>query len=146
MLTLDHSTTKPPVFVTESDYEQLWRLAGDSSSPGAALLRQELERATIVKDGATPPDFVRVNSTVEFSDLLTGRIRRITLVEPKEADMDADRLSVLTPAGAALVGLRAGDAFAWTTEDGRSRALVVNRVIALPPPTPRPDNAEPARP
>lgn len=133
MLAESRSTTKPKVFVTETDYERLWNLAGDSSAPGARLLRQELERATVVKDTPARSDFVRVNSTVEFADLVTGRVRRVVLVEPQDADIDADRLSILSPAGAALLGLRAGDAFAWTTADGRARALVVNRVVAEAP-------------
>jgi regulator of nucleoside diphosphate kinase len=54
----------------------------------------------------------------------------VTLVEPQEADMDESRLSVLDPAGAALLGLRPGDAFSWTVE-GRSQLLTVERV--LPP-------------
>jgi transcription elongation GreA/GreB family factor len=54
----------------------------------------------------------------------------VTLVEPQEADKDENRLSVLDPHGAALLGLRPGDAFSWTVE-GRSQVLTVERV--LPP-------------
>jgi regulator of nucleoside diphosphate kinase len=118
---------KPPIFVAEADYEELSQLAAASGSPGAELLSEELQRATLVKAGE-PQDFVRLGSTVEYADLTSGRVRKVTLVRPGEADMDADRLSVLAPAGAALIGLRVGDAFSWSV-DGRPRVLVVNRVV-----------------
>lgn len=120
----DHST-EPAIFVADADYEPLVRIADDSSSPGASLLREELERATVVSEGE---GFVRLNSTVEFTDLSSGRRRIVTLVDPDQADMDANRLSVTAPAGAALLGLRAGDVFFWTL-DGRRRVLSVNSIV-----------------
>jgi regulator of nucleoside diphosphate kinase len=117
---------KPPIFVLDTDYEQLSKLAIESGSPGSVLLIQELERATVVKEGEGPPAFVRLNSTVEFTDLVSGRTRTVTLVSPGEADMDENRLSVLAPAGAALLGLGPGATFSWTV-GGRPRVLVVNR-------------------
>jgi regulator of nucleoside diphosphate kinase len=124
----ENTAPKPQVRVAEADYERLWDLAGDSSAPGATLLRQELERATVVSDGHPPLPFIRLHSKVEFADLLSGRVRKVTLVEPHAADIDEDRLSVLAPAGAALIGLSPGDTFSWTVDGGRPRVLVVNRV------------------
>jgi regulator of nucleoside diphosphate kinase len=120
--------TKPPIFVAEEDYEQLSSFAAKSSEPGAALLREELARATLVSDAASAM-FVRLNARVEFADLKSGRVRTVTLVDPAHADMDQARLSVLTPVGAALLGLRPGDTFRWAV-GGRPRALTVNRVVA----------------
>ena len=125
MLAHTAQAIEPPIFVADADYEALSKIANDSPSPGAALLRQELERATVVTDG---DGFVRLNATVEFTDLTSGRRRIVTLVGPGEADMDANRLSVTAPAGAALLGLRPGDVFSWTF-DGRRRVLTVNRIV-----------------
>ena len=136
MLARNDKPKKPPVRVAEADYERLWNLASDSSAPGAALLRQELERATVVKNGQASRPFVRLHSKVEFADLQSGRVRTITLVEPGRADMDADRLSVLAPAGAALIGLSPGDTFSWTTDGGRPHVLVVNSVAEADEPAP----------
>jgi regulator of nucleoside diphosphate kinase len=125
MLAHPAQAIEPPIFVAEADYEALSKMANHSTSPGAALLRQELERATVVTDG---DGFVRLNATVEFTDLTSGRRRIVTLVGPGEANMDANRLSVTAPAGAALLGLRPGDVFTWTF-DGRRRVLSVNRIV-----------------
>jgi regulator of nucleoside diphosphate kinase len=129
MLSHSDQSTLPPVFVADAEFEALCEFANGAFSPGAALLQQELERATIVSRDEGPNDFVRLNATVEFTDLVSARTRTITLVAPGEADMDVNRLSVLAPAGAALLGLRPGDTFRWTTFDGRPRSLAVNRIV-----------------
>jgi regulator of nucleoside diphosphate kinase len=65
-----------------------------------------------------------MGSTVEFrSD--TGQQRRVTLVYPGEADFAQGRISILTPIGAALIGLSPGQSIAWTSRDGRQHRLTV---------------------
>lgn len=123
-----HEYRRPNVYVPEADYERLANLAKASHTHGARLLRRELERAVIVGDGEVRQPFVRLNSRVEFTDLLTGRTRKIDVVPPDEADIDQDRLSVVTPVGAALIGLSAGESIGLRTEDGRARVLVVQDV------------------
>jgi regulator of nucleoside diphosphate kinase len=120
--------SKPTVYVEKTQQAQLQRLADQSSAEGAALLRNELERALVVDADEAPRRFVKLNSVVEFEELLSGKSRTVTLVEPHDADIDANRISVVTPVGAAVLGLVAGEAFSWTTEDGRPQVLVIRRV------------------
>jgi regulator of nucleoside diphosphate kinase len=119
-----HRHEKPSVYVTTADLEDLTEIAESGRSAGAALLARELERAVVEEDEA-PHAFVRLDSRVAYRDLLTGRARTVTVVRPGDADIDHDRLSVLTPVGAALFGLAAGDTFAFATDDGRPRVLQV---------------------
>jgi regulator of nucleoside diphosphate kinase len=118
----------PDVYVAEADFDRLSELCAAAAGPGARLLARELDRAIIVPDGGRAKGFVRLGSQVEYRDLLTGRTRTLTVVEPDEADIDRQRLSVVSPIGAALVGLQAGDLFALSTEDGRPRVLQVMQV------------------
>ena len=127
-----HQFRKPSIYVTEGEYERLSNLAESSSSRGATLLGDELARAIIVKDGEFPRDFVRLHAFVEFADLFTGRARRVQIVPPEEADIDRDRLSVLTPVGAGLIGLTVGDTIGISTEDGRPHVLEVRSVARVP--------------
>lgn len=120
-----HQFRKPSVYVTESEYERLWNLAEANSSRGATLLGDELARAIVLKDGEHRRQFVRLNSIVEFTDLMTGRTRRVQIVLPDAADIDQDRMSVVTPVGASLLGLTPGDSISLSTEDGRSHVLQV---------------------
>ena len=52
------------------------------------------------------------------------------LVFPKDADISRQRISVLTPVGAALLGLSAGQSIEWAARDGRVRRLSVIAVQA----------------
>jgi regulator of nucleoside diphosphate kinase len=114
--------------VTQSDLERLSGLADSSSSPAAALLGDELVRATVVKDGDWRRNFVRLYSRVAFNDLTTGRSRRVQVVPPGEANIAEDRISVLTPVGAALIGLPVGESIGVRMDDGRSLVLAVIEV------------------
>jgi regulator of nucleoside diphosphate kinase len=123
-----HQYRKPRIYVTQSDLERLSGLAESSSSPAAALLGDELARATVVKDGDWRRSFVRLYSRVAFNDLTTGRSRRVQVVPPGEANIDEDRISVLTPVGAALIGLPVGESIGVRMDDGRSLVLAVIEV------------------
>ncbi|MBX3483498.1 MAG: GreA/GreB family elongation factor [Phenylobacterium sp.] len=120
-----HQHRLPPVYVTEDDHERLTNLAGTTDTRGARLLAEEMERAVIVDEGEAPRPFVRLNSKVAFTDLTSGRTRVVEVVPPDAADIDRDRLSVLTPVGAALIGLPAGESIGVLTDDGRARVLIV---------------------
>jgi regulator of nucleoside diphosphate kinase len=128
MLAQPSTYRKTTVYIADGQLEQLQNVADHSKAAGGALLRQELDRAIVLAADDCPQVFVRLNSIVEYTDLLTGRTRKLSLVLPHEADIDQDRISVTTPVGAALLGLTPGQPFSWTTDDGRPRALVVRSV------------------
>jgi regulator of nucleoside diphosphate kinase len=52
----------------------------------------------------------------------------VTLVYPSEANVEAGKISVLAPVGAALIGLRVGQSIRWPLPDGRERTLEVMSV------------------
>lgn len=129
MSTAQQPFDPPDVFITETDYDRLSELAGGKPGEAGDLLADELTRAIVLPE-TDRRSFVRLYSKVEFTDLLTGRSRVVQLVPPQEADMDKDRLSVLTPIGAALIGLTAGAAMAVQAADGRRRMI---QVVAVEP-------------
>lgn len=117
----------PTVRIAESDYDRLLNLAAQDG-PGAELLARELERAVVVREGQKAPPFIRLGSWVEYRDRMTERVRRVQVTPPDAADIDENRLSVLSPVGAALIGLSAGDTFGWTGPDGRPRLITIEAV------------------
>jgi len=117
----------PSLTVSEGDYGRLMALIEDSDTPAAAALEQELARAEIVADD-TPAGAVAMHSRVTFSDLDSGAETTVTLVYPREADVDALRISVLSPVGSALIGLPVGGVIDWPLPGGRVRRL---RVVAV---------------
>lgn len=127
-------TSLPRVYITDTDLQRLRETVERGLfSPHAAsaeLLEQELDRAEVISAASMPPDVVTMRSRVRFEDLSTGRTRELSLVYPPEADLEAGKLSVLTPVGTALLGLRVGDAIDWPMPRGRSSRLRVQAVSA----------------
>lgn len=117
----------PPITLTRSDCDRLDRLASAAaSSPTSDFLAREVARATVVP--SAPRDVVAMGSTVSFRDDTTGQDRTVTLVYPDEADLVQGRISILTPVGAALIGLPVGESIEWQTPGGGWRSLTVLRV------------------
>lgn len=125
------SPRPPPIRVSENDYDQLSRLLEGLHAPsaGAALLIQELDRARIVSPAYRGAPFVRLNSIVEYQDTESGQTRRLRVGLPQHARIENDSISVLSPAGAALIGLSAGQVMRWEVADGRTQTFKVLAVI-----------------
>ena len=128
---------KPSIALTRSDHDALARLADSISGKNPAVAEQlfaELDRARVVADSHLRPDVVRMGSTLRFTTD-AGEDRTVTLVFPGEADIAAGKVSVLTPIGAALIGLSAGQSIDWTARDGRVHLLTVEsveRAVSVP--------------
>src|SRR5690606_7988483 len=123
---------KPAITMTRSDHERLWRLAESHSSRSPEVAEEllvELDRARIVPDAGIAADVVRMGSRLRFTSDL-GEDRQVTLVFPGEADIAEGKVSILTPIGAALIGLSAGQSIDWTARDGRTHRLTVESVEA----------------
>lgn len=130
-MTTVRTKARPKVRVTETDFEKLAAIGGacQAEAPGAALLLQELERFAIVPDHHDRRlRFVRLGTKVAYRDLPDGRERTVTVGLPGEANVDENRISVLAPVGAALIGLSVGDTFRWIGSDGRQREIEVLRI------------------
>lgn len=124
-------TQLPPIKIRQADSQRLARLAESAAEtfPATAeFLAGEIERATIVPDAASLAGIVGMESEVTFKDDTTGLQKQVTLVYPKSADIEAGRISVLTPIGAALIGLAAGQAISFVTPSGELRSLTVIEV------------------
>jgi len=121
---------RPEIHVTAGDFDRLAALAdaaADAFPAIADFLADELERAQII-DAAAAKGVVQMHSTVSYRDAETGDEHTVTLVYPEEADIEAGRLSVLTPVGVALIGLRRGQTITWLTPSGKPRNLTVTKI------------------
>ncbi|MBF9232160.1 nucleoside diphosphate kinase regulator [Microvirga alba] len=119
---------KPKIVLTEADYARLSRLAdaaADRMPEVADYLAAELDRAKIVPSARIPAKLVTMGTTLTFRDEQTGRTERVTLVFPEEANIAEKRISVMTPIGAALIGLSEGQSITWPTRSGEIHRLLV---------------------
>lgn len=122
----------PAITVARSEHARLSNLADllAARDPHAAeQLAAELDRARIVDDARIAPGVVRMDSIAEFR-IDDEAPQTARLVFPRDADISSQRISVLTPVGAALLGLSAGQSIPWSSRDGRLRRLSVIAVHA----------------
>ena len=94
----------------------------------STLLLEETSRAELHSAANIPPDVVVMNAVVEFVDEANGQSRTVQLVYPCDPDIDAGRISILTPVGAGLIGLRQGQSISWPDREGNERRLSIVRV------------------
>jgi regulator of nucleoside diphosphate kinase len=124
----------PPIHILADDYEVLADVVCRSASatPGVALLWQELQRAIILDTDRAPGGLIHLNSRVRYTDLVDPLQRTVQLVSPARLSGPRHGLSVASPVGAALIGLRVGDRFSWMSGGDRMRMLRVDRVEREP--------------
>ncbi|WP_339930391.1 GreA/GreB family elongation factor [uncultured Brevundimonas sp.] len=128
--TVKKSARRPRILITGQDLKILESMVGNASSGAAAvmLLEAELERAVVVKDTYSAQPFCRIGSWVTYQDLTTGQVRNIQIVLPAEADIDQQKVSILSLVGASLLGLAVNAEFDWSNDSGRPHRLKVLNV------------------
>lgn len=122
---------KNALIICKADYQRLLPLVENQGSETAEALLYELERADIVANAQFPSDAVCMGSKVTFADLDTGEQTLVSLVFPAEANVDQFKISILSPIGSALIGLRIGGTIDWPLPLGNVRRI---KVVALEQP------------
>jgi regulator of nucleoside diphosphate kinase len=119
----------PPIVVATEEARRLCALANSNMAlfPGAAVfLAHEMRRANVVANNADDlRRVVRMGSQIRYCDHKTGDVRDVVLVYPHEAQIPLQRLSVLTPVGAALIGLSVGQTIDFQMPAHQTRSLTV---------------------
>jgi regulator of nucleoside diphosphate kinase len=139
MITTASGAERPPIHLlaSESDLVASLALRSEHRQPVvAAMLLEEIERAELHESATMPPGHARLNSFVTFVDVMTRQVREVQLVVPAEANIAEDRVSILTPMGAALYGLAADHSIEWPDLQGNYRSIQIVRVV-------QPDDATP---
>ena len=115
---------RPDIFLSVQDHETLSRLVGDMPGEGVAgMLQEELERAVICEPCDLPKGAVPLHRWLHYVDGRSSDPRRIQIVLPHEADIDAGKVSVLSHVGAGLIGLVEGYTISWSDPSGAERSL-----------------------
>ena len=125
----------PPVFLADSEADILADLAlavRERSPLAANFLLREIDRASTTSPAELPRDVVTMMSCVDFVDEDSGELHSVQLVYPRDADTDLHCISVLTPIGAALIGMRRGEAIDWADLRGARRRL---RIVGVAQPS-----------
>jgi len=122
---------RPPIAIDANHFARLSALSSLTSGSMTEVceyLREELDRAHVLPAEELCPDIVSIGSEVEFRDEQTGKTQKVILVYPLDADIAHRRVSVLTPVGAALLGLSINQTISFRTRTGERRELTVLKV------------------
>jgi regulator of nucleoside diphosphate kinase len=115
--------------VTELDLARLLRLG----SPGPqGELQDDLADMDVVPSTDVPGDVVTMHSRVRIVHVETQRQQELTLAYPHEAHPASGLVSVQSPVGRALLGLRVGDLAQWTLPGGGMSAARVTDLLYQP--------------
>jgi regulator of nucleoside diphosphate kinase len=118
--------SRPRLIVDERTYPRLLAIAQQARAQDRDLaerLLDEVERADLRASSQMPDDVVTLGSEVTFRH--ADRTQTVHIVAPDEADIERKRVSVLTPVGAALLGLAVGQKISWEMPDKRVAVLEV---------------------
>jgi regulator of nucleoside diphosphate kinase len=127
-IAVDTINLKPEITLSTEDYVKLSALVRAAMNKMPELadgLSEELERAHIIEDEHLSTQTIRMGYEVDFRDDTTDKTQTVMLVYPAQADIVQGKVSVLTPIGTALIGLRAGQSISWNTRAGETRRLTV---------------------
>lgn len=115
----------PKLIVLEEDFQKLNSLLHQIDATTAEQLESELARAKVVSLETLPKDVVTMNSVVRFVDQATEKENEVRLVYPHEANIEEQKISILSPIGTALIGLKVGQSIQWPLPGGKVKDVKV---------------------
>ncbi|MYM63436.1 nucleoside diphosphate kinase regulator [Pseudomaricurvus sp. HS19] len=117
------------IYLKESEYNLLLKLLERMEyTDSVAALEEELSRAKVVPGRKLGKDVACLNATVTYVDEESGQQTRVQLVLPADASVQDGRISVLSPVGSALLGLKTNGYIEWPLPSGKLRKLSILEV------------------
>lgn len=110
-----HATINGERTLTELDHVRLSRLPQGQLPPALADL---LATAEVLHPRDMPVNVVTMYSQVELVDLHTQRRQMLTICYPGDARPGTGFISVFSPVGCSLLGLKVGAVARWQTPSG----------------------------
>ena len=90
------------------------------------FLQKVLEHSRVIDTDALPKDRVCLLSHVEFTNLSTNTRMKFEIVSPHEMNLEAGKISLKSPIGAALMGRKVGETVEAITPSGTLHLKIEN--------------------
>lgn len=125
------------IYITQFDLERLEDLLAVAEEfsyrdrVDLEELESELDKCKVVDSREIPPNIVTMNSRVRLTDMDSGEGKTFTLVFPRDADIAAEKLSVVSPIGTAILGYAEGDIIKWRVPGGIKR-IKIEKILYQP--------------
>lgn len=123
--------------LTELDHVRLLKLlrrdaSGDRPPLQLGAIEDVLDASALVPSREVAPDIVTMYSQVLLQDLQTSQRNTLTLCYPADAEPAVGFVSVLSPVGSALLGLRVSSVARWSTPTGDEKAAEILAILFQP--------------
>ena len=118
--------------LTQIDHVRLTRLAALSERDACEAVQSLLENSDLVTSSAVPATVVTMYTQVLLQGQAGAEPYKVTLCYPDDAEPSQGFISVLSPLGASLLGLRVGDVARWRTPLGDERTARIVEVLFQP--------------
>lgn len=125
------------IYITEDDMDRLedvLALAARKAKRDFKHLEgltKELMKAEIVESTRIPANVITMNSRVLLTDLEHDVSKEYVVAYPGNANIDQNRVSVLSPLGTAMLGCRVGQTIKVKTPTGERR-MKVQKILYQP--------------
>lgn len=128
-------STSPLRTMTELDHVRISNLLRQPALKVPGLFHaidDVIQAADLVSSYDVPADVVTMYSRVKVVDRQTGAQSTLTLCYPHDAEPLSGFVSVLSPVGAALLGLSVGQTARWTGPRGDQASAVIMSLLFQP--------------
>jgi len=111
------------LLITKKDYELIhlilinWRQSKELIKSNYEKLCSELKNVLLKKEKDLPQDVVKFGSRVDIQTPW-GLFKEYELVVPSQSNVQAKKISILTPIGSAIFGYAEGDEITWEFPNG----------------------------
>jgi regulator of nucleoside diphosphate kinase len=123
----------PPIVIARRDYARLERLADNAlreRHPVGRFLMSEIRRAVVFDTNRKPNGVACINEWVTYRVDGSRQSENRILVYPDELRNDQIDLSVLSPLGAAVLGMSIGHSIKFFSIEGGLHSVIVEDVVA----------------
>lgn len=114
--------------LTKLDFARLQLIKGQLPQE----LKDHCGTADLVSSSEVPVDVVTMYSQLEIVDLNSKLAQKFTLCYPRDADPSRGFISVLSPVGASLLGLKVGSVAHWQNPSGDTCSVKVAALLFQP--------------
>lgn len=123
--------------LTEIDHRRLTRLMSRVKNdprllPFLEALDELLANSDLVEPAQVPPDVITMYSRVLLAEPSGGELGKFTICYPEDAEPAQGFVSVLSPIGTSLLGLRVGDVAHWHGAHGPAQSARVTAMLFQP--------------
>lgn len=124
-----HTTIAGERILAAHDFRRISKLLDGQLPPALADV---LGFAEVTESREIPADIVTMYSQVEVVDVLSNRRQQLTLCYPGDSEPSAGFISVLSPVGSALLGLKVGAVARWQIPSGEEGTAEIAAILFQP--------------